>query len=303
MRLHRAALVAALPLALLATACSSSSKGSSGATTTAAAGGATTTVGGPATTTAGGTTTAAPAGKAISFKALDAAGPITIAALDNGDIQLAAFFTSDGTIAAKGWVVLEDDKRLQPAQNLIPVVRKTKVDDATDQIMGELMADISLPELQALNKKITVDKADPADVAKQFVTDKGLLKAEPKITSKLTIGSANFYEQELVANMASLVLKAHGADVTLKTKLGARPVVDAAMQRGDIDLYIEYVGSYLAFVRGDDKSPNATDTNKAVAELNTLLAPKGLIMLDPSPAEDKDGLVVTKATADIYQQR
>jgi osmoprotectant transport system substrate-binding protein len=163
------------------------------------------------------------------------------------------------------------------------------------------MADISLPELQAMNKKITVDKADPADVAKQFVTDKGLLTAEPSITTKLTIGSANFYEQELVANMAAQVLKAHGADVTLKTKLGARPVVDAAMDRGDIDLYIEYVGSYLAFKRGDDKSPNATDATKAIAELNTLIQPKGLIMLDPSPAEDKDGLVVTKATADKYK--
>src|SRR5436853_5038472 len=66
----------------------------------------------------------------ISFKALDAGGPLTKAALTKGDIQIALIFTSDADIAINKWVLLQDDKKLQPADNLIPAIRKSA--DSTD---------------------------------------------------------------------------------------------------------------------------------------------------------------------------
>src|SRR5918999_1835266 len=46
------------------------------------------------------------------FKALDAGGPLTVAALKQGDIDVGRVFTSQGVIAEEGWVVLEEDKPL-----------------------------------------------------------------------------------------------------------------------------------------------------------------------------------------------
>src|SRR5262249_3449816 len=66
------------------------------------------------------------------FKPLDAGGPLTVEALKNGDIQVGLLFTSDPAIAANGFVLLQDDKGLQLADNLVPVVRKDIVDANPD---------------------------------------------------------------------------------------------------------------------------------------------------------------------------
>ena len=57
-----------------------------------------------------------------SFKALDAGGPLTVAALKGGSIQVGLLFTTSGAIAGNGWVLLKDDKNLQPADNVTPVL-------------------------------------------------------------------------------------------------------------------------------------------------------------------------------------
>ena len=62
------------------------------------------------------------------FKSLDAGGPLTVAALKNGDIQIGLLFTTNGQIAGNGWVLLKDDKNLQPADNVTPVVNQATAD-------------------------------------------------------------------------------------------------------------------------------------------------------------------------------
>ncbi len=74
------------------------------------------------------------------FKPLDVGGALTVAALEGDEIQVALLFTSDGVIAAKGFVLLEDDKGLQPAENLIPVVRQDIVDAYGDDFVNTLTA-------------------------------------------------------------------------------------------------------------------------------------------------------------------
>ena len=59
----------------------------------------------------------------FGFIPLDVGGPLTVAALEGGEIDVALLFTSDGVIAAKGFVLLEDDRNLQPSENVVPVVR------------------------------------------------------------------------------------------------------------------------------------------------------------------------------------
>jgi len=288
-----------LTFCLVAAACgddSGSSTATTGAAATTGVAAATTAAGGAATTGAAGS--AAPA---IVFKALDAGGPLTTGALDNGDIDIALLFSSQGIITQKGWVILVDDKKLQPVDNLVPVIRtdiaKTPgVSEALNKVSAALTTD----ELSKLNLEVDADKRDPADVAKEFLTEKNIIGeangSDGLQGVSITVGSANFSEQEIVANMYALILQNNSAKVTTKFKLGSREVVAPALENGDIDVYPEYVGSYLTFLGGTPSS----DLDKTVADLRAAAEPKGITVLDPSPAEDINALVVTKATADKY---
>jgi osmoprotectant transport system substrate-binding protein len=109
------------------------------------------------------------------FKALDAGGPLTTSALNKGDIDVGRVFTTQGTIAEYGWVLLQEDKPLEPAQNIVPIGR---TDAMTDQVKGALNAiapKITTEELTKLNKLVDVDKQDPEKVANDWLTQQGLL--------------------------------------------------------------------------------------------------------------------------------
>ena len=135
---------------------------------------------GATTTAAGGATTAA-AGTAIQFKPLDVGGPLTIAALENGDIQMGLLFSSDGTIAENGWVALEDDKQLQPVENLVAVGNAEKLTDDYATAIDGALSKLTTEELQALNVKMNVDKEAPADVAAAWLEENDLLAEEPAL--------------------------------------------------------------------------------------------------------------------------
>jgi osmoprotectant transport system substrate-binding protein len=110
------------------------------------------------------------------FKPLDAGGPLTTEALANGDIDVGRFFTSQGLIDARGWVVLEDDKELSPAQNIIPIIRKQDSSGKIEDALNRLSATLTTEDLKKLNRRVEVDKEDPEVVAKDYLKQKGLLQ-------------------------------------------------------------------------------------------------------------------------------
>ncbi len=113
------------------------------------------------------------------FKPLDAGGPLTVAALDGKQIDVGLLFTSDPTIVAKGYVLLEDDKRLQLSDNIAPVVRDdllAKDDGTIKKLLNSLSAKLSQDELNGMNKLVSVDKKDPKDVARDWLKKQGLIK-------------------------------------------------------------------------------------------------------------------------------
>jgi osmoprotectant transport system substrate-binding protein len=109
------------------------------------------------------------------FKALDAGGPLTSSALSKGDIDVGRVFTTQGIIAEEGWVVLEEDKPLQPAQNIVPIGRKDAMTEQVTQVLNTLSAKITTEELTKLNKLVDVDKQDPEKVATEWLTQQGLI--------------------------------------------------------------------------------------------------------------------------------
>jgi osmoprotectant transport system substrate-binding protein len=115
--------------------------------------------------------------------------------------------------------------------------------------------------------------------------------------SQIIVGSADFTESQLIGSIYSQALQAAGVDVKEQFNIGSREVYIAALKDGSIDLVPEYSGALLKYL--DEKS-TATTTEAVQAELATKL-PEGISMLQPSAAEDKDVVAVTKATADKYK--
>ena len=108
------------------------------------------------------------------FKPLDVGGALTVAALEGDEIQVALLFTSDGVIAAKGFVLLEDDMGLQPAENLTPVVRQDIVDvygDAFVDALNAISAELTTAELSEMNRLIGIEGEDPDQVAKDWIAN------------------------------------------------------------------------------------------------------------------------------------
>jgi osmoprotectant transport system substrate-binding protein len=95
----------------------------------------------------------------------------------SGESELGETSTTDGTLASQGLVVLEDDKHIQPAQNLVPAVSTEFLSAHPDiaDVLEPLMAALTTENLTELNGRISVDREKPEDVAKDFLTENGVL--------------------------------------------------------------------------------------------------------------------------------
>ncbi len=113
---------------------------------------------------------------------------------------------------------------------------------------------------------------------------------------QVVIGSANFTESELIADIYAAALKAAGVPVTTHLNIGAREVYLQAMHEGSINLLPEYTGGLLAYY---DKTSPAHSPQDVYAALQKAL-PADLEVLKYSAAQDQDSVTVTKATADKY---
>jgi osmoprotectant transport system substrate-binding protein len=108
------------------------------------------------------------------FKALDAGGPLTKAALEKGDVQVANIFSTDSAIETENLVVLEDTKNLFLAQNILPLITKAKVNGTVEDALNKVSEALTTEDLTKYLAKVQVDKQDTAAVAKAFLTDNGL---------------------------------------------------------------------------------------------------------------------------------
>ncbi|MDY7102735.1 MAG: glycine betaine ABC transporter substrate-binding protein [Actinomycetota bacterium] len=237
-------------------------------------------------------------GAVFDFVPLDVGGQITKEALSSGEIDVALLFTSDADIAVNEWVLLEDDQNLQTIENLLPAIRDEVLTPEIEAALNEVSSTLTTEELTELNRQVTVDALDPDAVAGEWLSTNGLVPYEgDAVDASLTIGSTNFFEQEIVAELYAQVLESAGASVDRQFQLGAREIVAPALESGEIDLYPEYVGTYATFL-GAEEVP--TDPAEAVALLNDELLPEGVTALEASAAQNQNGLVVTQETADEY---
>ena len=112
-----------------------------------------------------------------AFAALDAGGPLTRQALEAGDIGAALLFTTDPAIRARHLVELADNRDLQPAENVIPVLRRATADRYGPGLLAALdavSARLSTAALTALNAQVELSGRDPRAVAQSWLRDQGL---------------------------------------------------------------------------------------------------------------------------------
>lgn len=109
------------------------------------------------------------------FQPLDAGGPVTVQALQGGDIDVAVLFTTDESIRINEWVLLEDDQGLQPAENIAPVIRTDVVNDDIRDLLNPISRVLTTEELTELNRRVRFEGEDPRDVAEDWLRANDLL--------------------------------------------------------------------------------------------------------------------------------
>jgi osmoprotectant transport system substrate-binding protein len=102
---------------------------------------------------------------------------VIASALTAGEIDVALLFSTDGRIADEGWVVLEDDKQMLAADNVLPVASKTLADEYgedLESLLNKISAELTTDDLIEMNKRFDIDKDDAEDIAADWVADHNL---------------------------------------------------------------------------------------------------------------------------------
>jgi osmoprotectant transport system substrate-binding protein len=118
----------------------------------------------------------------------------------------------------------------------------------------------------------------------------------PAGPGSITVGSAGFTENILLADIYADAMSAKGVKVSKHTNIGERPIYMKALNDGSIDFVPEYLGSILSYL---DSSASAKSSADVATALQGKLSAK-LVSLAYSPATDSDTITVTQQTAQKY---
>ena len=117
-------------------------------------------------------------------------------------------------------------------------------------------------------------------------------------SGSVVVGSANFPESEVLAEVYALALQKAGVKATTKLNIGAREIYYPQVQKGAITIIPEYNGTLLTV------EVDKTSTAKTTADVDAALAaklPSTLTVLNPAPGQDSDSIAVTQAAAAKYK--
>lgn len=113
----------------------------------------------------------------------------------------------------------------------------------------------------------------------------------------IVVGSANFTESEILGNLYAEALRAKGFEVETRFGIGSREAYLPALADGSIDVIPDYTGNLLLYL---DAEADVASPETIEAALPAALEQRGLVMLAPASAEDKDSVAVTRETAEAW---
>jgi osmoprotectant transport system substrate-binding protein len=235
-----------------------------------------------------------------------AAATLVLSACGSGDST--AQGTADSptkatSSAGQDLVVLTDDQHLQTVDNVVPVVNAKVSTRTLEETLNKAIAELTTADLVALNRQSDVERKSPAAVAKSYFDETKIGDNLPSGGgAKVSVGAANFSESQILANLFVLALKKAGFEASVKP-VTSREVFEPALERGDISVMAEYVGTLTEFLNkkanGADAAPLASgDLQQTVTALRGLAEKKGLKVLEPAEAADQNAFAVTKTFAE-----
>jgi osmoprotectant transport system substrate-binding protein len=109
------------------------------------------------------------------FTPLDAGGPLTVDALRRDEVQIGLLFSTDPSIEQNGFVPLVDDRHLQDAENITPVIRSETLNGEVRALLDAVSARLSTGKVTKLVGRVVIEGQGVAAVANGFLTANGLL--------------------------------------------------------------------------------------------------------------------------------
>jgi osmoprotectant transport system substrate-binding protein len=202
-------------------------------------------------------------------------------------------------------VLLEDDKNLQTVDNVIPAVNSAASTPALLDALNAVSAKLTTEDLTSLISAVNDERQSAVDAASAYVDDQGLAEGLSGGSGAIVVGGANFPESQILANVYADVLNSAGFQATVQS-VGNRETYLPALQRGEIQVFPEYVGTLATFLNGQINGSSAptvasSDLDKTTANLTTLGQQVGLVFGDPSPAADQNAFAITKKLADSLE--
>ncbi|HEY0542569.1 MAG TPA: glycine betaine ABC transporter substrate-binding protein, partial [Actinoallomurus sp.] len=205
-------------------------------------------------------------------------------------------------VAGDQLVVLEDDKELQNADNIIPAVNAAAASPALLDALNAVSQVLTTEELIEMNAAVDVERQSAEDVAAAYVADKGLDSGVSGGSGPVVVGAADFTESQVLGTLYADVLTAAGFQASVQT-VGNRELYLPALQRGEIQAFPEYLATVTDIinkqVNGADAEPVASgDVDATVDALTPLAERTGLVFGEPAQAADQNAFAVTREFAD-----
>lgn len=217
---------------------------------------------------------------------------LTHEALRAGDVDAAKGFATDGKIKELDLINLEDDKKFFPASNCAPVIRAELLEQypELEKIMAEITSRLDNDTMIYLNYLVDLEEYTPADVARVWLQEEGLITEPPKDTANreqehnVVVGSKHFAEQRILAHIAIIALEYGGIPAINLTELGDTAANRFALEQGIIHMYWEYTETaWKAIHERQEAIHDAEELYQRVAQKDLEL---GLVWLDYAPFDN-----------------
>jgi osmoprotectant transport system substrate-binding protein len=208
-------------------------------------------------------------------------------------------------VAGTKLVVLDDDKHLQNADNVIAAINGKAAKPELVAALDKVADALDTPKLIALNKATDVDHQTSAVAAAQFAQSNNLTSGITKgAGGTVVIGAANFSENQTLAELYKIVLTAAGYTASVQA-IGNRELYEPTLEQGQIQVVPEYAATFAEFLNGKQNGKSASpvasgDVDKTVSALKGLGTKAGLSFGKVSKAADQNAFAVTSALADKY---
>ncbi|MGY1820633.1 glycine betaine ABC transporter substrate-binding protein [Geodermatophilus sp. SYSU D00079] len=211
-------------------------------------------------------------------------------------------------VAGDQLVVLEDDRGLQNADNVVPAVNAAtaQANPALLTALNAVSAAMTTEDLIELNAAVDVDRQSAEDVAAGWVEDSGVTDGLEQGSGPIAVGGANFTESTILANVYADVLTAAGFDASVREVGNRELYLPALISGSEIQVFPEYLATLAETLNRQVNGPDATqeapvassDPQETLTAVQPLVEQVGLVLGEPSQAADQNAFAVTQAFAD-----